>query len=281
MKRFFLIIQTIFIIFTRSCEKNSIESIIPSDDIIISDNDTVTEEEILKIDLTNKIFLNVINDTTLLIPKIVHNYEINWEYDSDYLSYDGSMMKPKKDGKTKLIANINNQNIHFFVEIENLSFIKTVQYGLNFHYMFISDKKKMSGDMDPKQIVLHNTANTAPAINEIKWLGNKDNTSSTSFHFAVDDTGVYQAIPTEIIAHHAGVRVINYQSIGVEIAKSMITDEKIKDEAIMKGAQLIALLMSYYQLDIKDVITHYEASGKYCPHDVFDRFDINKFYAIL
>ena len=147
--------------------------------------------------------------------------------------------------------------------------------------MFISDTKKMGGKLDAKQIVLHNTANTAPAINEIKWLGSKDNTSSTSFHYAVDDTGVYQAIPTDIIAHHAGVKAINYQAIGVEIAKSMINDNKIKDEAITKGAQLIALLISYYQLEINDVITHYEASGKHCPHDIFDRFDINKFYEML
>ena len=147
--------------------------------------------------------------------------------------------------------------------------------------MFISDSKKMGEKLNTKQIVLHNTANTAPAINEIKWLASKDNTSSTSFHYAVDDTGVYQAIPTDVIAHHAGVKTINYQAIGIEIAKSMIKDEDIKDEAILKSAQLIALLMSYYQIDISNVITHYDASGKYCPHDIFDRYSIEKFYEIL
>ena len=283
MRKFFLLFQLIFIIGLTGCNKENNEDLLPD----IPKDETVEEEkptlkdEIETIDLNNKIFLNVLSSNKMIIPLKIYDINIEWDYDNEYLEKTDNQLKPIKNGKTKLIANIDGQALQFHIEINNLSYTKTVQYGLNFHYMFISDSKKMSGKLNAKQIVLHNTANSAPAINEIKWLANKDNTSSTSFHYAVDDTGVYQAIPTNIIAHHAGVKAINYQAIGVEIAKSMIKDNTVKDEAIKKGAQLISLLMSYYQIEISDVITHYEASGKHCPHDIFDRFNIDKFYDML
>ena len=276
MKRVFLIFQLFIFVITSSCK--DVDNIIIDNEIT---DDVTLNEEIELIDLNNKIFLNVLNSDKMIIPLKIYNLDIIWEYDKDYLKLTENQVSPIKDGKTKIIANINEESVQFFVEIKDLKYTKTVQYGLNFHYMFITDSKKMGSKLDSKQIVLHNTANTAPAINEIKWLGSKDNTSSTSFHYAVDDTGVYQAIPTDIIAHHAGNKATNYQAIGIEIAKSMVNDENIKDDAIHKGAQLIALLMSYYQIDISNVITHYDASGKYCPHDIFDRFTIDKFYQII
>ena len=36
--------------------------------------------------------------------------------------------------------------------------------------------------------------------------------------------------------------------------------------------------MNYYDININNVITHRDASGKYCPHDIFDRYGIELFY---
>ena len=94
----------------------------------------------------------------------------------------------------------------------------------------------------------------------------------------MDDTGVYQAIPTTKASYHAGNLKINNESIGIEIAKSKITNIKEKDEGIKNATILICLLMNYYDIKITDVITHHDASGKYCPHDIFDRFGIELFY---
>lgn len=65
---------------------------------------------------------------------------------------------------------------------------------------------KVGSKFTPKYIVIHNTANSAPSINEVKYLHN--NTSSTSYHFAVDDENIYQAIPTNYNAWHVGNRNI-------------------------------------------------------------------------
>ena len=41
---------------------------------------------------------------------------------------------------------------------------------------------------EPDRIVVHNTANDAPAANEINYMINRP--EEVSFHFAADDTGV-------------------------------------------------------------------------------------------
>lgn len=47
--------------------------------------------------------------------------------------------------------------------------------------------------MSPKGICVHNTANDAPAKNEISYM--KSNNNEVSFHIAVDDVEAIQAIP--------------------------------------------------------------------------------------
>ena len=39
--------------------------------------------------------------------------------------------------------------------------------------------------------------------------------------------------------------------------------------------------MNYYDITIDNVITHKDASGKYCPHDIFDRYGLSLFYEEL
>ena len=36
--------------------------------------------------------------------------------------------------------------------------------------------------------------------------------------------------------------------------------------------------MNYYEIKIDDVITHKDASGKNCPHDIFERYGLQRFY---
>ena len=48
--------------------------------------------------------------------------------------------------------------------------------------------------MNAEFLIVHNTANDAPAENEIKYMIRNNN--EVSFHFAVDDVEVVQGIPT-------------------------------------------------------------------------------------
>lgn len=54
-------------------------------------------------------------------------------------------------------------------------------------------KLKCPYAMNAEYITIHNTANDVPAKNEISFM--KNTTSSTSFHFAVDDKEVIQGLP--------------------------------------------------------------------------------------
>ena len=51
-----------------------------------------------------------------------------------------------------------------------------------------------------------------------------------------------------------------------------------KNKGINNASLLISLLMNYYDIDIKNVITHYDASGKQCPHDILSRYGLENFY---
>lgn len=271
MKKIMIIINILIILFSFKAKKEEIiwEEII---------TDEVIEDIISNLDTENKIFLNVVSPNKMIIPTSFENHEIYWEYDSAYLNLTNDTFIPKKNGTTFITANILGKK-HFFVAIiKNNKFNKTSQYNLDFNYHFISNNKKIGKQMTPTKIVFHNTANTASALNEVKWLSNITNTSSTSFHYAVDDLGIYQAISTNNVAFHAGNYQTNLNSIGIEIAKSMIEDDMIKDKAISNTILLITLLMNNYNISINNVITHKDASGKHCPHDVLDRYKLQHFY---
>ena len=50
--------------------------------------------------------------------------------------------------------------------------------------------------MTPTRVVVHNTANDAPAANEIAYMIRNDN--EVSFHYAVDDQEVVQGVPEHL-----------------------------------------------------------------------------------
>ena len=52
---------------------------------------------------------------------------------------------------------------------------------------------KCPNAMEAEFIVVHNTANDASAADEIKYMKSNDN--AVSYHYAVDDEQVIQAVP--------------------------------------------------------------------------------------
>ena len=274
MKKILILFNLVFLLILTSCQVD--EEIIK--DII---NQEQIEEIIQTMDTKNKFFINVISKDKMYVPLEKDGDPIIWEYDSKYLTLNDNLFAIKKDGSTIISATYKSKTHLYSVNIKNDSITNTIQYNLNFYYSFISDSKKIGKKITPDTIVFHNTANTAPAFNEVKWLNSLDNKSSTSFHYAVDDNGVYQAIPTTNASHHAGNVAINNRSIGIEIAKSMTDNNIEKNSSINNSLLLIVLLMNYYDITIDNVITHKDASGKYCPHDIFDRYGLSLFYEEL
>ncbi|MBR6524101.1 MAG: N-acetylmuramoyl-L-alanine amidase [Clostridia bacterium] len=124
--------------------------------------------------------------------------------------------------------------------------------------------------MVPEFIVVHNTANDASAKNEVAYM--KSNSNSTSYHFAIDDIEVRQAIPLYRNAWHAGDGSVgngNRFGIGIEICYSKSGGERF-NKAENNAAQFIAKLLKEYGWGIEHVKKHQDFSGKYCPHRTLD-----------
>lgn len=128
---------------------------------------------------------------------------------------------------------------------------------------------KAPNRLSPLYITVHNTANNAPAENEINFMQNNDD--STSFHYAVDETKVILGIPLNRNTWHAGDRDGdgNRKSISVEICRST-SDTSLFLKAEDNGANLIGWLLAKYNFGIDRLKKHQDWSGKYCPHRTLD-----------
>lgn len=122
----------------------------------------------------------------------------------------------------------------------------------------------------PTRVVIHNTANDAPAANEISYM--RYNDLEISFHYSVDDVNIVQGIPESRNAwasgdgHGKG----NMEGIHIEICYSKSGGEKF-DKAEQNAAEFTASLLKKYGWGIDKVTKHRDYDGKYCPHKTLDR----------
>ena len=122
----------------------------------------------------------------------------------------------------------------------------------------------------PTRVVIHNTANDAPAANEISYM--RYNNLEISFHYAVDDVNIVQGIPENRNAwasgdgHGKGIM----EGIHIEICYSKSGGKKF-DKAEQNAAEFTASLLKKYGWGIDKVTKHRDYDGKYCPHRTLDR----------
>lgn len=138
-------------------------------------------------------------------------------------------------------------------------------------------KLKAPYTMKAEYITVHNTANDAPAINEINYM--KNNTSETGFHVAIDDTEARIGIPFDRSAFHAGDGTKgngNRKSIGIEICYSKSGGVKYQ-KAEQNAITFIAVMLDEYGWDVTRVRSHKQWSGKNCPHRILDEKRWNSF----
>lgn len=131
--------------------------------------------------------------------------------------------------------------------------------------------KKCPYSMRPQYITVHNTANDASARNEVSYM--RRNSSSTSYHVAVDDKEVVIAAPFNRNCFHAGdgrYGTGNRKTIGIEICYSRSGGARF-DAAEDNAARYIASLLKAYGWGIDRIKRHYDWSRKYCPHRTMDR----------
>jgi N-acetylmuramoyl-L-alanine amidase len=123
--------------------------------------------------------------------------------------------------------------------------------------------------MSPKYITIHETDNTSVGANALAHarLQQRGNSRQASWHFQVDDKEIYQSIPTNEIAFHAGDGggAGNLSSIAIEICVNADGDfEKAKANAV----ELVRFLMDKYNIPLANVVQHNHWSGKDCPRNM-------------
>lgn len=120
-------------------------------------------------------------------------------------------------------------------------------------------------------ITIHNTGNPdagADAKNHATYLKNGGKNNQASWHFAVDENGAYQSIPTDEIAWHAGDGGNgkgNTQTIAIEIC--MNSDGNLT-KATDNSAELAAQLLRERGLSADALYQHHDWSGKNCPSQI-------------
>ncbi|MFJ7407052.1 MULTISPECIES: N-acetylmuramoyl-L-alanine amidase family protein [unclassified Lysinibacillus] len=130
--------------------------------------------------------------------------------------------------------------------------------------------------MTPQYITVHNTANDASAANEIKYMITNDN--QVSYHVAVDDVEVIQAISFNRNVWHCGdgQGMGNRKSIGIEICYSKSGGARYT-AAEENAVHYIASLLKQYGWGIDRVKKHQDWNGKYCPHRILSENRWNGF----
>lgn len=121
--------------------------------------------------------------------------------------------------------------------------------------------------MTAEYITIHNTYNDASAQNEVSYM--TTNSNQVSFHVAIDDKTILQAIPFNRIAWHCGDGRGNgnMKSIGLEICYSKSGGTRYK-QAEQNTIDYVAELLYEFGWNIDRVKKHEDWSGKFCPHRI-------------
>jgi N-acetylmuramoyl-L-alanine amidase CwlA len=137
----------------------------------------------------------------------------------------------------------------------------------------VSNKYARPGNpMAPTTVTIHNTGNTNKDANGQMHTEYVDNVKDyVSWHFTVDDFAIYQELPVNENAWHAGdggEGPGNRTSIAIEICEQPgINWEKAKENAVKL---LYFLKQNITSLQADFIVSHQKWSGKYCPHRILD-----------
>lgn len=124
-----------------------------------------------------------------------------------------------------------------------------------------------------KYLVLHYTANNGDtALGNCQYFSGANRNASA--HYFVDEQGIYRSVRDMNVAWHCGSMngykhkyCRNINSIGIEMCSRKDKNGKfyIEEETIANTIELTKYLMEKYDIQVENVIRHYDVTGKICP----------------
>jgi len=138
------------------------------------------------------------------------------------------------------------------------------------------ESKNRPGRHNPcRFITIHETGNPAAGANaaaHAEYLKSSAAANNyVSWHYTVDDKAIWQHLPDNETAYHAGdggKGTGNCTSIGIEIC---VHDGGDFEQAKENAASLVRLLMAEHGLGKENVVQHNKWSGKNCPQTIRSR----------
>ena len=134
-------------------------------------------------------------------------------------------------------------------------------------------RKFIHYQMRPEYVTIHNagTASNGKAVHTYNRRCIRTTEDGVKdWHWSVGEDGAFQGLPMDVNAWHAGDGNGdgNRKSIAIEIARDLSDDAAVYAQAETNGAKLAAILLKIYGLDVDDLRTHHDWSGKWCPHRI-------------
>lgn len=108
-------------------------------------------------------------------------------------------------------------------------------------------------------IVVHYTANPGSAWAHAEYC-RRGGSGASSWHYVIDAVSIYQGVPEECTAWHAGNADFNRRSIGIEVVSD---GEDFNDGEVARLRDLVHDLMQRYGIAPDHVIRHYDVADRY------------------
>lgn len=185
------------------------------------------------------------------------NVWVNPNRDRDYNYVSGKFTFFESDVQTLSVSQINGIPVNTSYMIPNYN--RVVRPG----YSNV-----------PLYVTIHNTANTsngADALAHAQIQYNRRNSADiwTSWHFQVDDHSIYQSVPMDEVAWHAGDGSMmgNGNTIAIEICEN---NDGNYAQAERNAAYLTAQILYENGMPRDAIRKHGDWSGKNCPHNIND-----------
>ena len=139
-----------------------------------------------------------------------------------------------------------------------------------------------------KYIVLHYDGNNgATARNNVDYFARAG--VGASAHYFIDENEIALSVPWYYTAWHCGAMKYthpdcrNHNSIGIELCSKRYKDGAyyFEPNTVIRAASLVRSLMETFQIPLKNVVRHYDVTGKNCPAPWVDNNEWGEFLRLV